>query len=123
MPPAQTLTHAADCSRPQPSERRDQRGSLIVTCPECRRYALPTWRPPRAAGSRATPPATERAAHADEPTPMPTPSRYLCRVHELPVSAAGRGCPRCMAALADRTARRRASRASQRGSQAKRAKR
>lgn len=141
MPPAQTLTHAAACSRPTPTERTDQRGVTVISCPECHRFAVPNWRPPRSsvdsrpAAARRAPAAQPPVApvatrehdvdeHEVEQPIVPASSRYRCRTHELPVRPTGTGCPRCASAEVARLERRRAQRAARSGVRAaKRARR
>jgi hypothetical protein len=76
-----TLTHAAECSRPRPTSKPVSPGWFRLTCPECGHV-----------GS-----AVRAESWATAPTLRPvTTTGYVCRDHhDQPVNFRGKGCTRC----------------------------
>lgn len=88
-----TMTHAADCTRPDPWRDRFKPGWVRLKCPECKHVANVA----EVAQVRAAPPVREPV--------VITATGYRCRIHhDQPVTWRGTGCTRCAADLKRRKA-------------------
>jgi len=91
MTPA--MTHASDCSRPQPNSKRVNPGWMRLTCPECGHI-----------GSEAAPAPVGNPTPEREPRPIAATGYRRRDHHDQPVTWRGKGCTRCAADLKARKA-------------------